>query len=194
MAGKAAGDVFCSARGAKKPRAAGLRGRGRGLLLKNYHSKGVGAAIDGFVSDCDFQAGDGSGVKIGTTVDELYRRGNQIYAFHERGFGIRDIRRKEGEGGSSGNVGAQDVRQGLFGGFGKDIIPIVILGDPVFIKQGGDITAELGNLIADGDIIFISQLSEVRLLCFPPESRNTLSNRQYLRRLHDPETLLCRIR
>ena len=63
-----------------------------------------------------------------------------------------------------GNVGAQDVRQGSFDGLAvdcvafvvKDIMPIV-LSDPVFIEQGGDITAELGNLVADGDIIFISR-------------------------------------
>lgn len=156
--------LFCLGRGAKKPRAAGLRGRGKGLTLCNHHSKGVGAAIDGFVSDCDFQAGDRGGVNRPNVVVESYPRAVQIYGFHERGFDIRDIRRTEGDGGSSGNVGAQDVRQGRFDGltvdtvvFVEDIILIVlIIGDPVFIKQGGDITAELGNLIADGDIIFIS--------------------------------------
>lgn len=172
--------LFCFGRGAKKPRAAGLRGRGKGLTLCNHHNKGVGAAIDGFVSDFDFHAGDRGGVNRLKVVVESYPRVGQIYAFHERGFDIRDIRRTEGDGGSSGNVGAQDVRQGLFDGlitvdfvvFVKDIIPIVILGDPVFIKQGGDITAELGNLIADGDIIVIS----------PPVERGpTYSTLPYLR-------------
>lgn len=151
MAGKAAGDAFLFAPGRKK--APGRRAPGQGgSSLKNNHSEGVGAAIDGFVSDCDFHAGDGGGVKRGITGDEPYRRVDQIYAFHERGFDIRDIRRMEGDVGI-GHVGAQDALQGLFGGFGKDIITTVIFGDPGFIKQGGDITAELGNLVADGDII-----------------------------------------
>lgn len=38
---------------------------------------------------------------------------------------------------------------------------VLIIGDPVFIKQGSNITAELGDLIADGDaigvLIFISK-------------------------------------
>lgn len=165
--------LFCSGRGAKKPRAAGLRGRGKGLTLCNHHNKGVGAAIDGFVSDFDFHAGDRGGVNRLNVVVESYPRVGQIYAFHERGFDIRDIRRTEGDGGSSGNVGAQDVRQGSFDGFVKDITLIVlIIGDPGFIKQGGDITAELGNLIADGDIIVIS----------PPVERGpTYSTLPYLR-------------
>ena len=39
-----------------------------------------------------------------------------------------------------------------------------IFGNPVFIKQGSNITAELGNLIADGDIIVVSQSSVFRRL------------------------------
>ena len=94
-----------------------------------------------------------------------YHRVDQFYAFHGRGFDIGDIRRSEDDEGS-GVVGIQDVRQGLFDGlitvdfvvFVKDILflALVIL-DPVFIKQGGNITAEFGNLIAEGDIIFISR-------------------------------------
>ena len=138
--------------GAKKPRAAGLRGRGKGLLLHNGHSKGVGTAIDGFVSDCDFYGGNGGGLKRATSDDESYLRVVQIRDFHERGFDIRDIRRREGDL-DGGLVGAQDALQGLFGGVGKGILTTVIFGDPVFIKQGGDLTAELGDLIADGDAI-----------------------------------------
>lgn len=148
--------LFCSLRGAKKPRAAGLRGGGRGLLLRNDHSKGIGAAIDVFVDNGNSYAGDRGGVKTRSKDAESYLRTDQICGFRERGFEIRDIRRLEDDGGSIGNVGAQDVRQGSFGGFVKDIIPIV-LSDPVFIKQGGDITAELGNLVAEGDIIGISR-------------------------------------
>ena len=123
MAGKAAGDAFCSLRGAKKPRAAGLRGGGRGLLLRNDHSKGIGAAIDVFVDNGNSYAGDRGGVKTRSKDAESYLRTDQICGFRERGFEIRDIRRLEDDGGSIGNVGAQDVRQGSFGGFVKDIIP-----------------------------------------------------------------------
>lgn len=177
MAGKAAGDAFLFAPGRKK--APGRRAPGQGdLRLHNDYSKGVGTAIDGFVSDCDFQAGDGGGVKIGITGGENYHRADQICAFHERGFDIRDIRRLEGDGGS-GVVGAQDVRQGIFDAltvdwvaFVKDIITTAIFGDPVFIEQGGDIAAELGNLVADGDIIVISP---------PVERVPTYSTLPYLR-------------
>ena len=72
------GMLWCFGRGAKKPRAAGLRGRGKGLLLHNGHSKGVGTAIDGFVGDCDFQAGDGREVNIVINVAEKYLRLGQI--------------------------------------------------------------------------------------------------------------------
>ena len=137
----------------KSPGPQGSGAGGRGLLLHNDHSKGIGAAIDVFVDNGNSYAGDRVGVKTRSNGAESYLRTDQICGFRERGFEIRDIRRLEGDGGSIGNVGAQDVRQGLFGGFGKGIKPILVLSDLGFIKQGGDLTAELGDLIADGDAI-----------------------------------------
>lgn len=157
MAGKAAGDAFLFGPGRKKAPGRRAPGRGRGLLLHNDHSKGIGAAIDVFVDNGNSYAGDRVGVKTRSNGAESYLRTDQICGFRERGFEIRDIRRLEGDGGSIGNVGTQDVRQGSFGGFGKGIKPILVLSDLGFIKQGGDITAEFGNLIAEGDIIFISR-------------------------------------
>ena len=85
MAGKAAGDAFLFWPGAQKSPGPQGSGAGRGLLLRNGHTKGIGVAIDGFVSDCDFQAGDRDEItggrvliKILTIDAETYLRGGQL--------------------------------------------------------------------------------------------------------------------